>query len=129
MRCEDRGMAKQIARRMLLRVLGLAGLTLALDPRAAEAIPARARVTRLTGLLADAASARQVGQAYLQQAPGEADRERLTAELIARFNDDPSREALTACCRADLADGRTVTVNGWVLSQTEVRLCALAALA
>jgi hypothetical protein len=129
MRDEDRGMAKQVARRMLLRILGLAGITLALGPRAAHAVPAPPRLGQFTVLLADAASARHVGRAYLQHVPGDADRGHLLVQLRARFDDKPSREKLMACCREDFAAGRTVTVNGWVLSQTEARLCALAALA
>ena len=121
-------MTNEIARRGLMRILGLAGVAAALCPQAASALPLPSPVRRLTGLLADVASARQVGQAYLQGTPGDADRDSLMAQLVARLQGDLSRETLVACCRADFADGRTVMVNGWMLSQTEARLCALAAL-
>ncbi len=37
--------------------------------------------------------------------------------------------ALQASVRADFAQGRCATVGGWVLTRTELELCALAALA
>lgn len=121
-------MTNEIARRGMVRILGLAGVAAALGPQAASALPLPSPARRLTGLLADMASARQIGRAYLQGTPGDADRDCLTAQLVARLEGDVSRETLVACCRADFADGRTVMVNGWMLSQTEARLCALAAL-
>jgi hypothetical protein len=122
-------MAKQIARRMLVRLLGLAGVAAAVTPGAAYALPRLPTTGRLVALLADQASARQVGRAYLKAMPADSDRAQLLSQLAARLDHDPSRETYAACCRRDFAEGRTVTVNGWVLSQTEARLCALAALA
>lgn len=68
--------------------------------------------------------ASQVGLAYLQTHPGDADHDRLLASVAGE-----SPATLVKRQRDDFNLGRTVTIRGWVLSQTEARLCALAALA
>ena len=93
---------------------------------------------RLVAVLRRPASAGAVGRAYLADRPGEADRDWLAARLGAdlRGRDcDPScsdrarlRAGLARQLRADFAQSRVVRVDGWVLSVTEARLCALAAL-
>ncbi|XSG81692.1 MAG: hypothetical protein ACPW61_11520 [Methyloligella sp. ZOD6] len=40
---------------------------------------------------------------------------------------DSRRKALQAQCAADFAAGAARTVDGWVLSETEIRLCGAAA--
>lgn len=81
-------------------------------------------------------SARRVGAAYLRERPHEADAERLRALLVEslplpdrKMAGPAARRAFAAAQRQDFADRRTVLVQGWLLSQTEARLCALAALA
>lgn len=89
--------------------------------------PAAASVTAFesqTRWLRSLPGAREVGLACLQANPRSADRERLLASL-AGF----SPATLIERQQSDFALGETVTVRGWVLSQTEARLCALAALA
>lgn len=93
---------------------------------------------RLASVLGRPASAAAVGRAYLAGHPGEADRDWLAAQLSAdlRLRDcDPARSeaarlraGLSRQLRADFAQSRVVRVDGWVLSVTEARLCALAAL-
>jgi hypothetical protein len=93
---------------------------------------------RLVTVLGRPASAAVVGRAYLADHPAEADRDWLAAQLGAdlRCQDcDPARSdtarlraALARQLRADFAQRRVVRVDGWVLSVTEARLCALAAL-
>ena len=83
-------------------------------------------------------SAAVVGRAYLAGHPAEADRDRLAARLDqalrcqgcdpARAPTDQLRTALAGQIRADFAAAQVVTVDGWVLSETEARLCGLAAL-
>jgi hypothetical protein len=134
-------MAEKIGRRRVVRTLGFAGLTLALGPRVgrAGALSGDTHVPLngwLKSMIADLESARRVGQVYLQKAPEEADRDRLLTQLYpglapARHTRSPAawRQSYAAKCRRDFAEGHTVRVDGWVLSQTEARLCALAALA
>jgi hypothetical protein len=88
----------------------------------------------LLALLRHHHSAGEVGRAYLAIAPDEADPAILLRLLGA---DDPNlsvldTEALRRIIRDrqrnDFAEGRTIMVRGWILSRTEVRLCALSAL-
>ena len=63
-----------------------------------------------------------LGQAYLRRYPEEASQSRLAGLVPA----DPV--ARTRQVRADFAVGQVVTLDGWVLSRTECRYCALHAL-
>ncbi len=133
-------MTAPIDRRSAVRTLGAAGAALA--PYVAQpGLPSVAHVPLerwLRTMLADLDSARRVGQAYLAKAPDEASRDRLMAQLFPRLDpggaqitDRPEswRESFAMRCRRDFVEGQTVRVDGWVLSLTEVRLCALASLA
>jgi hypothetical protein len=101
--------------------------------------PARAFWTeaKLADLLEDSAAARTIGEVYLSQSdPG------LTAPAVLSLLSEklgPSlrrgkrtREEIGAIVtdriRLDFAQGDCVKLDGWVLSRTEVYLCALAAL-
>jgi hypothetical protein len=57
----------------------------------------------------------------------------LTAEISSSEIDTHDRTGLCAEIKRrfakDFADGRTVMLDGWVVSRTEARLCALLALA
>lgn len=106
--------------------------------------PARAAVTEAAGrrreLQAAAAgwtaqfgsleSARQVGRAYLHRYPEEGDLallcDRVGAGLDAARGAQPDWSAVI---RDEFARGETVSLNGWLLSRTEVRLCAITVLA
>lgn len=71
------------------------------------------------------AAARRVGRAYLRRHPAEADVALLRAALAADLGDP---ERLRARVRGDFEREAVVRVQGWVLSRTEARLCALEAL-
>jgi hypothetical protein len=75
-----------------------------------------------------------LGRSYLQDHPGEADQKWLETTIA---DSCPRREAVHdrqnyhdvgAQIRSDFACGRTVDVNGWILSRTEARLYALISL-
>jgi hypothetical protein len=93
----------------------------------------------LGAFFSDSKSARQLGRACLAAFPDENDArilvERLAGADLARWNAlaAEARSELAAAVRSrhrdDFASGRVVRVRGWVLSETEARLCALAALA
>lgn len=72
------------------------------------------------------ASAQRLGRAYLRCCPEEAEpgvlRRRLGLDRAAPAQD------WSVAMAADFKAGRTVLVDGWVLSRTEARLCALALL-
>lgn len=94
---------------------------------------------RLAALFSQPQSAAAIGQAYLQQYAHEADALRLH-RLIVRdvvqqgaglrdAGDAELKSLLQQRIWQDFADDRVVKLNGWILSVTEARLCALAALA
>jgi hypothetical protein len=94
---------------------------------------------RLAGLLTHAESARVVGREYLRGVPAEGSSAVLTARIAARLpggletvdsaSDRRLRELLLGATLTDFEHERTVVLDGWVLSQTEARLCALAVMA
>jgi hypothetical protein len=93
----------------------------------------------LSGFFADRESARAVGREYLERAPGERDADRVLEQLagphlreweaLAASGSDRLAQMLRRQHRDDFAQERVVAIRGWVLSETEARLCALVALA
>jgi hypothetical protein len=94
--------------------------------------------SKLVDFFQDRESARAVGREYLRIAPVEADTLKLT-ELICAGRQERYAELSHASMgkvrrmllhqqREDFEKGRIVNLQGWILSQTEVRLCALATL-
>ena len=73
----------------------------------------------LLALLGDADCVYRIGCAYRATVPHEAAAAHLTALLR------PAAPAFEAQIRADFAEGRTVCLDGWILSITEARQCAL----
>jgi hypothetical protein len=65
---------------------------------------------------------REIGVQYRRLVPAENDGIRLRAAILAGGGRAPS---LAARVRSDFDAGRTVLLNGWVLSATEARQCAL----
>ncbi len=93
----------------------------------------------LAGFFEDRKSAARVGEEYLRLYPTEDDGTRLVRRLaggrrrevewerLAASDPAAFRESVRARHREDFAAGRTVSLRGWVVSETEARLCALAA--
>lgn len=82
-------------------------------------------------LLPHAASACMIGQRYLACSP---DAPRVMSDALKRLK-RPSvggfateAEMIVTALRSDFENDRTVTVDGWVLSETEIALCVLVAL-
>ena len=82
-------------------------------------------------------SAALIGKAYLIARPAEADRDGLARSITAALESSVPggagrtyavRPAVSERVRADFAAGRIVRVDGWLLSETEGRLCALVSL-
>ena len=86
----------------------------------------------LSGIF-DEATLRQIGETYRGQNPGEQAEEVLEQKITEQFADTPFEgvhlgqieSLINSAIKADFAENRTVLVNGWVLSQTEARQCAL----
>ncbi|EWY39914.1 hypothetical protein N825_04850 [Skermanella stibiiresistens SB22] len=124
-------------RRELLGTVAATGLIAAIPTHSGAtglagvaAVPPQA--DQLLGLLRSRAAARRIGRAYLETASHEAD----AAQLVSLILGDDAvgvdrvgdlRHRVAELQRADFTAGRTVTLDGWVLSRTEARLCALAA--
>ena len=132
-------MAK-LSRRDILRHLTYSGLMMSL-PISALARPADnlspPLISRLGQFFSNRESARVIGQRYLDLSPSEANPERLMALIchseenytrLDHADTDQLRAMLLDQQREDFALGRTIMIDGWTLSETEVRLCALAAM-
>jgi hypothetical protein len=107
-------------------------------PRTPGGAAAPALARQLVGVLVHKDSADVVGRAYLAERPAEAD-SLILFDLIcgaepearpdlARTDRQALGQWLGRRQREDFDRGRIVKVNGWILSETEARLCALAAL-
>lgn len=92
---------------------------------------------RIAGLFDHPGSAREIGKEYLRLAPSENDVAVLIRNVIPdsgrmRSLSTAGRESLrrhiATASREDFQQGRMISVNGWMLSQTELRLCAIVAL-
>ena len=126
-----------------MRLLIAAGLGNSLPLRAAHAALSSADDApsplpgRLSILFTAKESARKVGRRYLQRFPHEADVHRLTLLIcrserrrarLARVDAPTMRNILAKQQRQDFRNRRIVAIDGWMLSETEARLCAIAAL-
>ncbi|HZS84703.1 MAG TPA: hypothetical protein VFA50_17640 [Stellaceae bacterium] len=93
---------------------------------------------RITDLIGARAGARAIGAAFLARFPTEADQKQLSrriAQLVrssgeARLGGEAiSSRALQRAVRqaitSDFETGRMIELDGWLLAQTEARICAL----
>ena len=100
-------------------------------------------IRRLLGVLGERESAAIVGRRYLEGCPAEADMVWLLATIerrlrratglaslppIERIDDARLTRYVTAAVSRDFEDDRMTAVEGWLLAETEARICALAAL-
>jgi hypothetical protein len=129
-------------RQFLLLALGLAGSVAAGSKLsgAAEGWLRQGNLrANLTALFIHQESAQAIGRAYLQSYPREADALRLEDQiaqgiaggrtLLATTSKPEVSKLLTDRIRQDFATDQVVKVQGWILSVTEARLCALTTLA
>ncbi len=94
--------------------------------------------SRMTNLLRHGESAKIIGIEYLKIAPYEADKQVLVDLLYIGFtqanadaiNADTTKlsQLLELRMRLDFEEEKIVKLRGWIVSLTEARLCALAAL-
>jgi|SRR5687767_13886298 len=130
-------------REFLLRVLAACGTPLAASIEAASVkVPPQAEKRIDAGSRAAASyfgagvdAARAVGEAYLRQLNVEPTRASIlqhaadTLEILAKApSQKAALSALVTAVRRDFAEGRVLVLEGWVLSRTEVELCALTVL-
>ncbi len=131
-------------RRMLLRLTPLFAVSLAAPqfwhllhaPTPMMSKLERQVYQKLHHLFRHVSSAKAIGAEYLRNKPQSLDAQMLLASLSAscelqslvRMDDVTLRNWLIQRQQQDFAEGKTVRVNGWVLSQTEVELYTLLAL-
>ncbi len=118
-------MSAEFTRRRLLALAAAAGVG-AVGWRLADG-GADSPEERLTAVLGERDAARSVGRRYLAGHPDERD-ERALLRLLMPLGDPATltQERVRRVVRSDFVAGRVVLVDGWYLSQTEARLCALA---
>lgn len=131
---------KRLSRRCALKRLAAASIAAALPAVVVTRYGRNAfqpLADRLSALPAQRGSARIVGHRYLVLVPEEAQATVLAARIagsagryshLTRASTRTLRAVLARRQRQDFAEGETVSIDGWVLSRTEARLCALVAL-
>jgi len=123
--------ANRILSRRAFAHFALATLALASGIPTALAKSGKSHITGqvLSEIFSDMSAARAIGNAYLNSA---AYRQNTVDPITPLMNSNYSHgraeicDALRRQIQSDFASDRIVTVNGWVLSKTEVDLCALA---
>jgi hypothetical protein len=125
-------------RRRMLAILaascawfGVPGLRVLSGSGAADAAPLS---PTLAGLFTDRCSAEAVGAAYLRSVDdAEARPEWLVRSILgdgpATMDQAELKRVIGTRIRRDFTENAVVMVDGWMLSRTEARLCALIALA
>jgi predicted RNA-binding protein with PUA-like domain len=121
-------------RAMMTLMVHSTGLALAVASRSvyAAAAPDSDDSQRLRSFMHDPDSARAIGRWYRREVPDERDMDTLTALILsslrlnsAQIAPDELTSRLSARVCADFASGSTVRLDGWILSRTEARVCAL----
>lgn len=72
----------------------------------------------------------RIGKRYQEQYPGEATKEKLVELLSIAMSKDKNDipESITSRIKEDYKTGKIVILDGWILSVTEGRQCALSSL-
>ena len=126
-----------IERRQFLKLLmgtGAGTVACGLGLAAAREVSNRSLEGRLLEVIAvSAAAARSLGAEYMALVPDEASRDIVFARLVhelgwrARLaSPDGLRELVAQRISKDYTERRIMTVDHWIMSRTELRLCALA---
>jgi hypothetical protein len=109
-------------------LLTTAGAIATMTPfcKSARAEPNAFNTPDFLGAICDSQTIRRIGTDYRASTPAEAKASQLTEQLEANLDQNKDQtEQLEAKIKADFAAGRTITLEGWVLSRTEARQCAL----
>jgi hypothetical protein len=113
--------------RLLIGLLGVLSMDRSLGARQ-DSLPAADLENWLKhfgpGRLGDTVALSQLGGVYLALHPGEQEPERLS-RLILRDSADPVESVLIESIARDWLKHDVTQVDGWVLSRTEARICAV----
>jgi hypothetical protein len=127
-------------REFLCRALAACGTFALVPARPARGAPAgqsdRPRTTSASYFGDQLEAVRAIGEAYLRQLGRDSGDASVRAaapgalEVIDRARDQPGAiRALVRAVRQDFERGRSLQVEGWILSKTEAELCVLSLLA
>jgi hypothetical protein len=108
--------------------LTTAGAIVTMTPfcRTRLAGPSPLNTPDLLGAICDTQTIRKIGTDYRATTTNERHEDQLTDLLIAGLDKNKDQtQQLTTKIKADFASGRTVTLEGYVISITEARQCAL----
>jgi len=113
-------------------IAGTAGLAIITIPSAYYFLrplnydPNIANPGELTSII-DSVTIDSLGINYLWHAPDEKSERKLVSRIMGELNmeDNKLRDRLTEKIKQDFKTGNTVIIDGWLLSVTEARQCAL----
>ena len=110
-----------------MSLAGAAGTVLPPFARAGEPLAWSLAEPRLLEILHDHRIVLEVGRRYRALVPQEDNAAALVQAILAQPDESTAtlRLHLEEQVRRDFDSGRTVTLNGWILSVTEARQCAL----
>lgn len=134
--------SESISRRILLKIIAGVSVASCFWPSSVLAkwkiFPQECLEGMLTGLFAHKKSAIFVGQKYLEKVPNEANVSLLVdliglpqsnwSSKLTRWDKNDIKGLIRQQQMLDFECNRIEKIEGWVLSKTEVRLCALASL-
>lgn len=129
-------------RRAFLKIVAGLGLYAFMRPVLSSPVTVEsftsALASRMVSIFNNELSAKVVGAEYLRLSQSDADLEHMLdsicrtcghdTQALMDKDDQQLRDVLVARQRQDFSEGQTVRVQGWVLSKTEARLCALTTL-
>ena len=134
-------MKTSITRRFILRMIAAGAGTIGLmgfRPALSVTQDSAAKARKLTSIINDYDSARDLGIEYLRIIPDEANINTLVNLLSSTHHLIPLdiemtkpidlRNAISRQLQFDFKSNEVINLHGWILSRTEVRLCALSAL-
>lgn len=133
--------AGRSSRRNLLKAaLGVCAATVVPVAARANLRPDRGVVDQIERAFGDRASARVIGAKYLARWPEEEDLDLLVSKVLAPSSardaetcsagerDEDVWRTITRNRVSDFENGRIAAIDGWQLSRTEARLCAIVTL-
>jgi len=130
-----------LTRRAAIRMAGIVSAFL-FNHSVFEFAESRSRaevIKKITGFYSHKNDAAVIGLEYLNSAPEEVDMQKLIHLIcpsdsdkyrqLADASSDDAHDLIVGWQREDFEHGRIANVAGWLLSETEARVCALTALA
>lgn len=113
---------------LLLTAIGTTGAIATMTPfcNTRRTTPTALNTPDFLAAICDSQTIRKIGAEYRASTPAGTSETQLTDLLTAGLDQTKNQiDQLNNKVKADFAAGRTVTLDGWVISVTEARQCAL----